>query len=85
MKPTAWIVVLIGVFFTATVVTALALTLFASPVASVEIGFVGRLSRNALHFGWAAGFSVTAVFVLLRRKFINLRQQDVPNVRDRQK
>lgn len=71
MKLSLWIVVLCGVFLTATVVTALALTLFASPVASAEISFAGSVLRNGLRYGWAAGISVTAVFALMRRKLIN--------------
>ena len=70
MKHFTVVVLLAGVFLTATLVTAFALTLAAAPaVASSSV--LARFGYNATHYGWAAGVSVTVVFLLPLKRFIN--------------
>ncbi len=77
MKRPGWIIVFCGVFLTATVATAFALTLVATPVDTGEVGFFARWLGNATHYGWVAGVVVTAVFAFLRRKLISPLRNDI--------
>lgn len=78
MKPFTFVVLLAGVFLTATLVTAFALTLVAAPeVASSSA--LARLGDNALRYGWAAGVSVTVVFLFTLRRFIKRDRSEKSN------
>jgi hypothetical protein len=65
MKLGILLLVLAAVFLTATLVTAFAMTLFASGSGS---SFLTRFWHNTLQYGWAGGIATTLVFWLLRAR-----------------
>ncbi|OAM90033.1 hypothetical protein OH491_19035 [Termitidicoccus mucosus] len=67
MKPATLILLLVAVFLTATLVTAFGLTFFG-PTDAAPSSALARFAHNALHYGWAAGVTVTVVFLFTLKK-----------------